>query len=249
MTRLRTILLSSLLAASLAAPALAQDDPVGPPPTPQPKPDPAPQTEPAPTPGTEAPKPGTEAAPKPPATEAAPAKGEDRAGRKKFERDQGQADALKGQLERLLTVVKGADAKATGEALKSLAPDEKALKDAFTEAGFKELGTELLEGATKLFSGETPEILERLGLKSDLETVEIFRASTEDLLTMESGSDAAREFASGLRRAARHLKPRYHWYCAVLRSKVEGAQECRLQLFFHTEGRWVLLGRIWRLDE
>ena len=244
MTSLRTILLSSLLAACLAAPALAQDDPVGPPPTPQPKPDPAPPTEPAPTPapGTEAPKPA-------PGTEAAPPAGKEREGRKRFERDQGQADALKGQLERLLAVVKGADAKATGEALRSLAPDEKALKDAFTEAGYKELGAELLEGATKLFAGETPEILERLGLKADLETVEVFKASTEDLLTMESGTDAAREFASGLRRAARHLKPRYHWYCAVLRSKVEGSPDCRLQLFFHTEGRWVLLGRIWRLDE
>lgn len=249
MTSLRTILLSSLLAACLAAPALAQDDPVGPPPTPQPKPDPAPPTEPAPTPA-----PGTEAAPKPPApkptdTETPAAPGKDREGRKKFERDQGQADVLQGQLERLLAVVKGADAKATGEALRSLAPDEKALKDAFTEAGYKELGAELLEGATKLFAGETPQVLERLGLKPDLETVEVFKASTEDLLTMESGTDAAREFASGLRRAARHLKPRYHWYCAVLRAKAEGSPECRLQLFFHTEGRWVLLGRIWRLDE
>jgi len=244
MTRSRTLLLSGLLAAVLAAPALAQDDPVGPPPTPQPKPDPAPATEPAPTPA-----PGTEAAPKPAGTEAAPPAGKEREGRKRFERDQGQADVLKGQLERLLTVVKGTDAKATGEALRSLAPDEKALKDAFTEAGYKELGTELLEGATKLFAGETPEILERLGLKPDLETVEVFKASTEDLLTMESGTDAAREFASGLRRTARHLKPRYHWYCAVLRSKVEGSPDCRLQLFFHSEGRWVLLGRIWRLDE
>ncbi len=244
MTRSRTLLLSGLLAAVLAAPALAQDDPVGPPPTPQPKPDPAPQTEPAPPPA-----PGTEAAPKPAGTEAAPPAGKEREGRKRFERDQGQADVLKGQLERLLAVVKGADAKATGEALRSLAPDEKALKDAFTEAGFKELGTELLEGATKLFAGETPEILERLGLKPDLETVEVFKASTEDLLTMESGTDAAREFASGLRRTARLLEPRYHWYCAVLRSKVEGGPDCRLQLFFHSEGRWVLLGRIWRLDE
>jgi hypothetical protein len=244
MTRSRTLLLSGLLAAVLAAPALAQDDPVGPPPTPQPKPDPAPQTEPAPPPA-----PGTEAAPKPAGTEAAPPAGKEREGRKRFERDQGQADVLKGQLERLLAVVKGADAKATGEALRSLAPDEKALKDAFTEAGYKELGAELLEGATKLFAGETPEILERLGLKPDLETVEVFKASTEDLLTMESGTDAAREFASGLRRTARLLEPRYHWYCAVLRSKVEGSPDCRLQLFFHSEGRWVLLGRIWRLDE
>lgn len=244
MTSLRTILLSSLLAACVAAPALAQDDPVGPPPTPQPKPDPAPATEPAPTPA-----PGTEATPKPPASETPAPAAKDREGRKKFERDQGQAEVLQGQLERLLQVVKGADAKATGEALRSLAPDEKALKDAFTEAGFKELGAELLEGATKLFAGETPQVLERLGLKPELETVEVFKASTEDLLTMEPGTDAAREFASGLRRTARHLKPRYHWYCAVLRSKAEGGPECRLQLFFHTEGRWVLLGRIWRLDE
>lgn len=170
-------------------------------------------------------------------------------GRQKFKREQGTTDGLKGQLERLLQAARGSDAAATAEVIKSFAPDEKAIKDALTDEGWKAIGPRITEGAARLFAGEPPQLLERLGLKPELEEVQVYKATTEELLAMELGTDAAREFASALRRTARLLKPRYHWYAAVLRPKGGEGEAARLQLFFQFEGRWILLGRVWRAEE
>jgi hypothetical protein len=170
-------------------------------------------------------------------------------GRQRFKREQGSTDGLKGQLERLLQAARGSDAAATAEVIKSFAPDEKAVKDALTDEGWKAIGPRIVEGAGRLFAGEPPQLLERLGLRPELEEVQVYKATTEELLAMELGTDAAREFASALRRTARLLKPRYHWYAAVLRPKGGDGEAARLQLFFHFEGRWVLLGRVWRAEE
>jgi hypothetical protein len=171
----------------------------------------------------------------------------------RFSREQGTAEALKVQLERTLAALKGGDAAAVGEALRAFKPTEAALTDAFTEAGFKALAPRILERAPELFGGEPAKLAERLNLRPDLEQVEVYTASTEDLLTMEPGTDAAREFASGLRRTAEHLKGRYQWYCAVLRPTGPAAEDpskvARLQLFFFHEGKFVLLGRIWRIED
>jgi len=145
--------------------------------------------------------------------------------------------------------------------LRAFAPNDDALKAAFTDEGHKALAPKIREGATPLFTGEPAEIARRLGLRPELESVEVFTASTEDLLTMDAGTDAAREFASGLRRAAQHLKPRFVWYCAVLKPKAPAAEDstqaapatpaaaARLQLFFFHEGKFVLLGRVWRIED
>ncbi|MCO5169481.1 MAG: hypothetical protein M9894_24320 [Planctomycetes bacterium] len=251
---IRRLLTCLLLAAALAAPALRAQDGGLPPPGPRPGTPPAPEDEegveeeaeeePAP----DAP-PATPPKPLPPP----PPKAADGLHRVQFKREQGTAEALKGHLERTLAAFKAGEAAALGEALRAMAPDEAALKDAFTDDGFKALAPRILERAPQLFAGEPAEVARRLGLRADLETVEVFTASTEDLQSMESGTDAAREFASGLRRTAQHLKPRYHWYCAVLKAKGPAGEDpthgTRLQLFFYRDGKFVLLGRIWRIED
>lgn len=240
MTRL---LLGTLLLALAAPAALAQTPDDGlPPPKPQPQPTEAPPA-PAPTP-SEAP-PATPA----PNTEAPAPTAPDGQGRVRFKREQGTAEALKGHLEATLAALRSGDAAALGEKLNAFKPDDEALKEAFTEEGYKALAPKITESAPKLFSGQPAEIAARLGLKPEQSEVEVFMASTEDLLTMESGTDAAREFASGLRRTAQHLKPRFVWYCAVAKGKGPADEPARLQLFFFHKGRFVLLGRIWRIDD
>lgn len=241
-----------LVALVLVAPAMAQDDGL-PPPRPNPAPTPSPEDEEEPevepeelppeTPPAQPPK------PLPPAPPPAPA-GQ---GRVRFSREQGTAAALKSQLERALVALKAGDTAALGEALRAFKPSEAALVDAFTEQGHKALAARILQSAPELFAGEPAKIAERLNLRPDLEQVEVFTATTEDLLSMEAGTDAAREFASGLRRTAEHLKKRYVWFCAVLRPTGPAAEDptkaTRLQLFFFHEGKFVLLGRIWRIEE
>lgn len=245
-------LLAACLALALIAPAcLAQDDGLPPPrPTPAPTPEEEEpeEEEPEETPPPETP-PAQPPKPLPPAPPPAPA-GQ---GRVRFSREQGTAEALKAHLERTLAALKGKDEAALGEALRALKPSEGALRDAFTEDGFKALAPRILERAPELFAGEPAKIAERLSLRPELEQVEVFTARTEDLLSMEVGTDAAREFASGLRRTAEHLKARYVWYCAVLKptgpAAEDPAQATRLQLFVFHEGKFVLLGRIWRIED
>lgn len=133
--------------------------------------------------------------------------------------------------------------------LRSFAPTKLALKDAFRRPGLKTMGKKLLVSARKLFSGDVDAIVARLGIKPELEVVEVHSATTEDLLTMDIDTVAAKHFARALRRTARLLRPRYQWYAVVLkkpRSRKAGAQ---LQIWFHHKKRYVLLGRIWRLDK
>jgi hypothetical protein len=246
-------LLTLLLALVLTAPVVgAQDDGLPPPPGPRPGGTPEPEPEPEPEPQPPAPD-----KPPPPPVAPAPA-GQHRV---RFKREQGAADALKAQLERTLAALKATDTAAAGEALRAFAPNDEALQDAFTDEGYKALAPKIREGAAQLFAGEPAEIARRLGLRPELEEVEVFTATTEDLLTMESGTDAAREFASGLRRTAQHLEPRYVWYCAVIKPKAPAedappaaapaapVQPARLQLFFFHQGKFVLLGRVWRIED
>lgn len=247
---IRRLLSCLLVAAALAAPAArAQDDGL-PPPGPRPGTPPAPdeeepEEEPAEEPAPDAPATPPKPLPTP------PPKAADGLHRVPFKREQGTAAGLKDLLERALAAFKAGEAAALGEALRAMGPDEAALKDAFTDEGFKALGPRILERAPQLFAGEPAEIARRLGLRPELETVDVFTASTEDLQTMEFGTDAAREFASGLRRTAQHLKPRYVWYCAVLKAKGAAPDDhgTRLQLFFFRDGKFVLLGRIWRIED
>lgn len=251
---IRRLLACCLVALALAAPvALAQEDGLPPPrPTPAPAPEDGEEPE-EDDEGQDEPEAPTPPAPPPRPLPPAPPPAPDGQGRVRFKREQGTADALKAHLERSLAALEAGDAAALGEALRALAPTEAALRDAFTEEGWKALAPRILERAPQLFAGEPIEIAQRLSLRPGLGQATVFRASTEDLLSMESGSDAAREFASGLRRAARHLKPRYVWYCAVLTPRGpaadDPAQAARLQLFFFHEGKFVLLGRIWRIED
>lgn len=247
------LLLACLVALTLMAPVQAQDEGL-PPPRPAPRPaedepaeegeEPVEEEEPA-----EETPPATPPKPLPPSPPPAPP----RQGRVAFSREQGKAEALKEQLERAVAALKAGDAAALGEVLRAFQPNEAALRDAFTEDGFKALAPRLLERAPAIFSGEPAKIAERLNLRADQEQVTVFTASTEDLLTMEPGTDAAREFAGSLRRTAAHLKPRYVWYCAVLKPTGPAAEDptqtARLQLFFFHEGKFILLGRIWRIEE
>lgn len=250
---LRRLLSSCLVALALVAPtARAQDDGLPPPrPTPAPAPDgdDEPEEEEPEEPSPPDAPPATPPKPLPPAPPPAPP-GQ---GRVRFSREQGAAEQLQTQLTQALAALKGGDATALGEALRTFKPSEAALRDAFTDEGFKALAPRILSRAPELFEGEPARIAERLNLRPELEQVQVFAATTEDLLTMEAGTDAAREFASGLRRTAEHLKKRYVWYCAVLKPTGPAAEDptkaARLQLFFFHEGKFVLLGRIWRIED
>lgn len=142
------------------------------------------------------------------------------------------------------------DPKAALAALKKLAPTPAALQEVLGKDGNAALGEKVLAEASALFAGEdAAEIAKRLGLDPALRRVEVYRASTEDLLTMDYESAAAREFASALRRTARLLPARFHFYAVVLRRTPDDTQPVRLQLFVRAKDRYVYLGRIWKLDE
>ncbi len=152
------------------------------------------------------------------------------------------------------------------EQLRALAPDAAAVADAFRPVAHDRVAPKLLAAAEKLFAGKTEEIAARLGIRPEHRVVKVHAATTEELLGMELGTVAAREFASGLRRVADGLKPGYTWYVVVLRPEAPKPEEpldptdwdlpaprdpkgvTRLQLFFHHEGRYVLLGRLWRME-
>lgn len=156
------------------------------------------------------------------------------------------------------------------EMLRSLAPDEAAVREAFGASGQRELGPKLLAAASRLFEGDGPAIARRLGIRPQHRVVDVYGATSEELAAMDLGTVAAREFAAGLRRVASHLRPQFRWYVVVLRPKADDAAEeqeeldptdwdlptprdaegtTRLQLLFRCKDRYVLLGRIWRLDQ
>lgn len=148
------------------------------------------------------------------------------------------------------------------ETLRSFQPTKPALEDLLTRPGLEAMGRQIFKSGEKLFASDVPTICKRLKLRPELTEVEVFSATTEDLLTMDLESDAAREFASGLRRTARFLKPRYRWFVVVLnrpqavKDKAPAPKtpsldpaDARLQLWGFSQGRYVLLGKIWRRDK
>jgi len=169
-------------------------------------------------------------------------------GRVRFDREQGDPDELKARVEELLAAIAAEDAEQVGELLGAMAPDEDVVEDVFTPEGQETLGPRLLEGVGRLFEGEPMEVAGRLPLSPKRTEVEVFTASKEDLSSMEYGTVAARHFASGLRAMADMLKAQYHFYSVRMTDPAdeEGRGEY-LQLFVYSGGRYVLLGRIWRL--
>lgn len=172
--------------------------------------------------------------------------------RPKFSREQGKPEELKQRIVDLLGALGDAGgAEKAKQLLAAMAPDEKAVEDALTPEGKQAIGQRLLEAAKPLFEGEPKAVAERMKLDPALSDVQVFSATTEDLLGMEPETDAATHFAGGLKRAARHLKPRVKFYAVLMRRpeapETEGG--VRLQLFVHFQGRYVLLGKVWRLED
>jgi hypothetical protein len=147
------------------------------------------------------------------------------------------------------------------ELMRTWRPTKAVLEDAFTVEGLKAMGKTIRTSAKKLFAGDVKSISKRLGIRPDYKEVQVFGASSEDLVGMDLESVAGKEFAGGLKRTARFLKPRYHWYVVVLnrpkevkakdknkRPKLDSA-DARIQLWVFSGGHYRLLGRIWRLDK
>src|SRR5690606_33650268 len=111
------------------------------------------------------------------------------------------------------------------EQLRAFAPDEAAVADAFRPVARDRVGPKLLAAAEKLFAGKTEEIAARLGIRPEHRVVKVHATTTEELIGMELGTVAAREFASGLRRVADGLQPHYTWYVVVLRAEEPEAEE------------------------
>lgn len=140
-------------------------------------------------------------------------------------------------------------------------PTKAALGDVLSEEGVRAIGKAIyVRGRARFRAGDPGLIARELGLHPSMSEVQVFSASTEELATMESGTVAAREFASGLRGMTQFLKPRYQFYVVVL-NRPEAAKakqpkpkdaldpaDARLQLFVHSGKGFVYLGRIWRLE-
>ncbi|MBL4846078.1 MAG: hypothetical protein JKY65_11170 [Planctomycetes bacterium] len=148
------------------------------------------------------------------------------------------------------------------QTLRGWTPSKEALVDVLTNEGILSIGKKIYKQGKRTFEHDEPRaIADALGLHPSLTEVKVFTASTEDLLTMELETVSASEFASGLRDLARHLKPRYRFYVVVLnRTEVEkkkrpapagslDSADLRLQLFALSGGKWIYVGRIWRLDQ
>ncbi|MGE0708503.1 MAG: hypothetical protein AB7N76_23270 [Planctomycetota bacterium] len=146
--------------------------------------------------------------------------------------------------------------------LRSWRPTKEVLEDVLTREGLEVMGRQIFGSAGKLFSGaHVKAICKRLGIRPDYQEVQVFQGSTEGLIAMDLESAEAREFAAGLKRTARLLKPRLQWFVVVLnrpkeqkekdkaqRPKLDPA-DARLQLWVYSQGHYRLLGRIWRLDK
>lgn len=171
--------------------------------------------------------------------------------RPRFKRDQGTAAGLQDRLGELLQALGAEQADKARELLTAMAPDEKVVDDAFAPDANQAIKQRLLEHSKALFAGEPQEVAKRLRLDPAYSEVIVYEATTEDLQSMEAETDAARHFAGGLRRAASLLRPRVKFYAVQLRKPESPETEAgiRLQIFVHYEGRYVLLGKIWKLEE
>lgn len=171
--------------------------------------------------------------------------------RPRFQREQGSTAELKDRLGELLQALGSEQTDKAKELFAAMAPDEKVIADAFAPEAVEKVKPKLLEQSKALFAGEPAEIAKRLKLDPAYSDVTVFQATTEDLLSMEAETDAARHFAGGLRRGAQLLRPRVRFYAVLMRKpeapELEGG--IRLQIFVHFQGRYVLLGKVWKLDE
>ncbi|MEZ6187079.1 MAG: hypothetical protein R3F62_18975 [Planctomycetota bacterium] len=155
-------------------------------------------------------------------------------------------------LKKLLSAVRAEKADTANEALRSLIPSKGAVEAALTKEGFAALGGAIQASSKETFGSGPEQALKHLALSPELRKVDVFSATTEDLLSMETETTAAREFASGLRTVAAHLKPGETFYCAHLYprdAKDDPRAGTRLQVFFFHEDRFVYLGPLWKLAE
>ncbi len=146
--------------------------------------------------------------------------------------------------------------------LRAWAPTKVALIDVMTVEGVFAIGKSTYTVGKRTFGPDEPRaIAENLGIHPSLSEVKVYQATTEELQTMELETVSAIEFASGLRGVAAHLKPRYRFYVVTLdRPAKEKEQapmpkgaidsvDARLQLFAKSGGKWIYVGRIWRLEK
>lgn len=160
------------------------------------------------------------------------------------------ADQLEALLKKLVGSLRAKKTEVASEALRSLVPNKEAVEAALTKEGFEALGGKVQAHAKEIFGAGPQAALEKLGITPEFRKVDVFSATTEDLKSMEAETTAAREFASGLRTCADHLKPATTFYCARLYPR--GAEDdpqagVRLQLFYMHEDRFVYLGPLWKL--
>lgn len=148
------------------------------------------------------------------------------------------------------------------QTLRGWQPTKEALIDVLTLDGIKAIGKSTYKIGKRTFAADEPRaIASALGIHPSLSGVKVYRASTEELLSMELETVSATEFASGLRDVARYLKPRYQFYVVTLdRPEAEKKKaplpkgaidtvDARLQLFAKSGKTWIYVGRIWRLEK
>lgn len=146
--------------------------------------------------------------------------------------------------------------------LRALQPTKEALIDVLTVEGVLAIGKATYQVGKRTFAPSEPKaIAENLGIHPSLSVVKVHQATTEELQTMEFESVSSIEFASGLRGVAQHLKPRYRFFVVTLDRPAEAKKkapmpegaidtvDARLQLFAKSGGKWVYVGRIWRLEK
>jgi len=146
--------------------------------------------------------------------------------------------------------------------LRAWRPTKEALIDVLTPEGVWEIGKSTYTVGKRTFGPDEPRaIAENLGIHPSLSEVKVYQATTEELQTMEFESVSSIEFASGLRGVAQHLKPRYRFYVVTLDRPAKEKEsapmpkgaidsvDARLQLFAKSGGKWIYVGRIWRLEK
>jgi len=146
--------------------------------------------------------------------------------------------------------------------LRAWRPTKEALIDVMTPEGVWDIGKSTYKVGKRTFGPDEPRaIAENLGIHPSLSEVKVYQATSEELQTMEFESVSAIEFASGLRGVAQHLKPRYRFYVVTLDRPAKAKEsapmpkgaidsvDARLQLFAKSGGKWIYVGRIWRLEK
>ena len=161
-----------------------------------------------------------------------------------FEAD-GSAENLKKFFVELQGSIEKGDTARAAALTRGVMPDEAALKKAFRDDAPADFPAKVLGMIERVMPRDDGKVAHMLGVRPGWTEVLVHGATTEDIA---SGAPAASEFPGGAKKMAETvLRPGMMFY-EVERREPGAERGNRLDLFFFDGSRWVMLGKLWRIQ-